>query len=155
MVNKKDNQQRVPTRDDIFRERANNYLVCFIDQCPLCSKCLRYLVGQYAVPDRPTYLAANPRNPQVGNEQCILFREDVRVTMKKGFKNMYLDMPGRMEKAIRRELIAWLGRNEYFQMRRGDRLITPEDQQLISSVCRKHGWNAPIVYDGEQEDFVW
>ena len=37
-------------------------------------------------------------------------------------------------------------------MRKGLRLISPEDQEVIAAVCRSHGWNGPLVYDGEQEE---
>ena len=39
-----------------------------------------------------------------------------------------------------------------FEMRKGLRLISPEDQEIIAAVCRSHGWNGPLVYDGEQEE---
>ena len=77
-------------------------------------------------------------------------------------------MPGRMESQIRHHLILTWGRKKYFEMRRGepggdkkyfemrrgDRLITPKQQQDIIEVCRHHGWSGPIVYDGEQEDWL-
>ena len=52
-------------------------------------------------------------------------------------------------------LIHIWGRKQYFEMRRGDRLITPEQQQDVVDCCRHHGWTGPIVYDGEVEDWDW
>jgi len=40
-------------------------------------------------------------------------------------------------------------------MRGGDRLITPEEQETIATICRLNGWTDPVVYDGEEEDWVW
>ena len=68
---------------------------------------------------------------------------------------MYYDMPGRMEKDIRWALISAFGRRQYFEMRKGDRLITPERQQQILDTCRRFGWQGPIIYDGEQEEWDW
>ena len=42
--------------------------------------------------------------------------------------------------------------NANFEMCKGLRLISPEDQEVIATVCRSHGWNGPLVYDGEQEE---
>lgn len=39
-----------------------------------------------------------------------------------------------------------------YEMLKGLRLISPEDQEIIAAVCRSHGWNGPLVYDGEQEE---
>ena len=64
-------------------------------------------------------------------------------------------MPGRVEHNIRQELIWHFGRTQYFEMRNGKRLISPEDQEVIAAVCRSNGWNGPFVYDGEQEDWTW
>ena len=60
-----------------------------------------------------------------------------------------------MEHHIRWQLIACFGRRQYFEMRKGDRLITPAQQQTILNVCRANGWQGPIIYDGEQEDWLW
>ena len=67
----------------------------------------------------------------------------------------YVDMPGRMEHNIRQELIWTFGRSQYFEMRNGKRLISPEEQETIAAVCRSHGWIGPLVYDAEQEDWLW
>jgi len=75
--------------------------------------------------------------------------------MKSGFRNMYYEMPGYMERGIRHLLIQIFGRKRYFEMRKGDRLVTPEQQEQITSACRYFGWKGPIIYDGEQEDWLW
>ena len=41
-----------------------------------------------------------------------------------------------------------------FEIRKGLRLISPKDQEVIAAACRSHGWNDPLVYDGEQEDWT-
>ena len=84
-----------------------------------------------------------------------MFRENVRMVMKRGMTRLYDDMPQRIAFRIRHTLIAWWGRKRYFEMRRGDRLLTPELQQDVASACRQHGWQGPVVYDGEQTDWLW
>ena len=140
---------------DIMREKVSGYLVCFIDGCPLHKTCLRWVVGQYANQQTIAYTAINPRNPMMGNDSCPKYREMVRVKMKRGMTQFYHEMPGFMERDIRNSLIAHFGRTRYFQMRKGEQLITPEDQQFIAQVCQKHGWTAPLIYDGEDEDWLW
>ncbi len=142
-------------QEAVFREKAASYLVCFIDQCPLRQECLRWLTGQYVNPSPPTYKSVNPRNLEHGGEQCKMFRKNERVMMKRGFKNMYHDMPGYMESMIRSLLITKWGRKQYFEMRKGDRLITPSQQLDVTRICKKCGWTGPVVYDSEQEDWLW
>jgi hypothetical protein len=52
--------------------------------------------------------------------------------------------------------VVWhFGRTQYFEMRKGLRLITPDDQEIITDSCHRYGWNGSLVYDGEQEDGLW
>ena len=156
MKTKKENQkQATPSQEEVFREKTHNYLVCFIESCPLKEQCLRWLVGQYADTMPFAQNSINPRNPQIGGEQCAKFRPNIRVVKKQGMTNFYYDMPGHMEHSIRQELIYAFGRTQYFEMRKGLRLISPDDQEVIAAVCRSHGWDGPFVYDGEQEDWLW
>ena len=125
--NSKENEEA-----DLMRRKAENYLVCFIDGCPLHETCLRWVVGQYVDQGLVSHISVNPRNPRMGGEGCPMFRDSVRS-----------------------ELIAYFGRRRYFLMRRGDKFIYPADQQVIEQTCRRHGWMAPLVYDGEEEDWQW
>lgn len=143
------------TEEKVFREKANHYLVCFLDRCPLSQRCLRFLVGQYASASPLAQSAVNPLHPKVQTADCPLFRPNVRVMNKKGMKRFYHDMPGYMEYDIRRQLIRLFKRTYYFEMRRGERPITPADQQKIAAVCRQCGWKGELNYDGEEEDWVW
>lgn len=60
-----------------------------------------------------------------------------------------------MERRVRGLLILWWGRKKYFEVRKGQRLITPEMQQDIEDACHHHGWQGPIKYDGEEESWLW
>ena len=156
MKAKKDNQpQSAPSQEEVFREKVHHYSVCFIESCPLKEQCLHWLVGQYADMMPFVQTSMNPRNPQIGGEHCVKFRPNVRTTKKKGMTHFYFDMPGRIEKAIRQELIRHFGRTQYFEMRNGTRLISADDETAIAAICRSHGWNGPFVYDGEEEGLQW
>ena len=84
-----------------------------------------------------------------------MFRKNQRVVMKRGLTHLYDDMPARIEKRIRQLLIQFWGRKKYFETRKGERLITPEMQEDVVDACRHHGWEGPIVFDGEEEDWIW
>ncbi len=151
----KKQQQTAQSQEEIFRERVHHYAVCFIESCPLKDQCLHWLVGRYADTQPFVQMSMNPRNPQIGGEHCVKFRANVRTVKKQGMTHFFLDMPGRVEYSIRQELIKTFGRTQYFNMRNGKRLISPEDEETIAAVCRTHGWNGPFVYDGELEDVAW
>ena len=138
-----------------MKDKVDHYTICFIDTCPLHRHCLRWLVGRYADSSKDVYLSVNPHNPLMNSDSCPMFREDIRVMKKKGFTRMYYDMPGHMEYKIRRQLIDKFTRKHYFQMRKGERLITPDEVKVIEQVIRANGWQGPINFDAEEEDFLW
>ncbi len=149
------NLATIQSEEDILREKVSSYLVCFINECPLRGHCLRYEVGRYASTLPMAQTSVNPLHPKMGTEDCPMYREHRRVMMKWGLTRFYYDMPGRIEHAIRGYLIAAFGRKIYFEMRKGERLITPEQQQVIADACRHYGWTGDLVYDGEQEEYEW
>ena len=142
-------------QEEIFRKKARHYTTCYIDHCPLHEQCLRWLVGQYTYPVPFVCTCVNPYHPKAGTAECEMYRNSKRVLMKRGMTKMYLDMPRRMETNIRNQLIGCWGRKHYYQMRRGDRPINPDEQQDVIDTCRLNGWTGPIVYDGEQEEWQW
>ena len=148
-------KNQLSREEEDFRKKARNYLVCFMDNCPLHEQCLRWLVGQYADPTLISYNAINPHNPKMGGEQCEMFRKKQRAIMKRGLTHLYDDMPGRMEHRIRALLILLWGHKKYYEVRKGERLITPEMQNDVEDSCRHHGWTGPFIYDGEEEDWLW
>lgn len=143
------------TEADIFREKAESYLVCFNGQCPRCESCLRYLVGKFAKEQPMALIAVNPRHPQVATSECPMFRHREQVMMKRGLTHFYDEMPGRLEHIVRHNLIAAFGRKYYFEMRKGERLITPENQNCIADICRSLGWTGELHYDREQLSYDW
>ena len=142
-------------QEQLLEKAKGHYLVCFIEHCPLHSHCLRWLVGQHADTFPVSLTVVNPRHAGIGTEQCEMYCSDERVTMKYGLTRLYDDIPARKATAIRHQLIERWGRKFYFQMRRGDRPITPAQQQDVADVCRSCGWTGPIVYDAEDSDWQW
>jgi len=142
-------------RAEAFRKKAYHYLVCYMENCPLHDECFRYQVGQFADTEPLARTAVNPLHEGVATTDCPMFRPEQRAVVKFGLTRLYDDMPHRIEKAVRNRLIALFGFRAYYQMRGGDRPINPEQQQIIADTCRQNGWEGPVVYDGEDEDWDW
>ena len=140
---------------DALRAKAKHYLVCFNNGCGRHAECLRWKVGMYVDDNEMTRIAVNPRCREVQNGECSLFRPCVKTVMKRGLTHFYDGMTSRQEHQVRQLLIARFNRKVYYQMRKGQLLIAPEEQHDIEAVCRQCGWTGPFNYDGEAEDYVW
>ncbi len=143
-------------QQEIFREKAVNYLVCFNNHCPLHGRCLRYDVGQAADPKLLAVSAVHPNYEHAEDGQCDLFRDHTPQRMNVGMKlHFYTNMPAHVAVAIKKRLIARNCRATYYQYHNGRRPITPDYLAFIEQVCREEGWTGPLTFDGETEDYVW
>ena len=143
------------TEKEIFSHKAPNYLLCFINECPRRAACLRWLVGQELQSNDYNILSVNPMHPEVKANKCALYREKKHVRYAKGMMHFYDEMTRSQEVGIKHRLIVHYGRRQYYEYRRGERLISPEMQAFIGQVCKEHGYTKEPHYDGWQDDYAW
>lgn len=143
------------TEKEVFSHKAPNYLLCFINECPRRATCLRWLVGQELQSNEYNILSVNPMHPEVKANKCALYREKKHVRYAKGMMHFYDEMTRSQEIGIKHRLIVHYGRRQYYEYRRGERLISPEMQAFIGQVCKEHGYTKEPHYDGWQDDYAW
>ena len=98
----------------------------------------------------------NPRYQDVATERCPMFRSREKVKMAKGMTRIFTDdMPRRVEKYVRQQLIARYNRTYFFEYRNGKFLIPPAMQEEIRGLFRQAGWNGEVTFDGFVEDYDW
>ena len=143
------------TEKEVFSHKAPNYLLCFINECPRRATCLRWLVGQELQSNEYNILSVNPMHPEVKANKCALYREKKHVRYAKGMMHFYDEMTRSQEIGIKHRLIVHYGRRQYYEYRRGERLISPEMQAFIGQVCKEHGYTKELRYDGWQDNYAW
>ena len=143
------------TEKEVFSHKAPNYLLCFINECPRRASCLRWLVGQELQSNEYNILSVNPMHPEVKANKCALYREKKHVRYAKGMMHFYDEMTRSQEIGIKHRLIVHYGRRQYYEYRRGERLISPEMQEFIGQVCKEHGYTKELRYDGWQDNYAW
>ena len=144
-------------KKELLMEKAKNgYTVCYVDECPLRSQCLRWLAGQYVPHTYSSYMCVNPHFEGVATINCPMFRNDQKVRFAKGMMNIFTsDMPRRVEPAVRYGVIRQTNRTYYFEYRNGSRLIPPALQESIRDLFRNNGWTGEVTFDGYVEDYDW
>lgn len=142
-------------KEQLFREKANSYVGCFSDTCPLRAHCLRSQIRPYLPKDNLATTSINLCNPKIQTKNCPMFRSDEPVRMPYGLKNLYHDMPGWMEKAIKHDLIRRYSRKRYYEYHNGTRLITPDIEGILRQVLLAHGWNQEPLFSGYKEEYIW
>ena len=141
----------------IINEKAQNgYMVCYQDQCPLRTQCLRWQVGQHVPNTHSSYWCVNPHFEAVETNECPTYRSDQKARFAKGMTHIFTsDMPKRVESAVRYGVIGLTNRTYYFEYRNGSRLIPPALQEAIRDLFRENGWKEEVQFDGYVEDYDW
>ena len=63
----------------LIKKAKEGYTVCYIEECPLRTQCLRWLAGPYVPHDHSTYRCVNPHFEGVASAECPLYRNDQKV----------------------------------------------------------------------------
>ena len=114
IMSKTRNQQ--PTREDIFRQKAETYTVCFSSTCPNREHCLRSLLRAYTPHDKLVCTSINLNHPMTQQTDCPMYRNDQTVRMAQGFMDIFYDVPGHLEVSIKKRHLlrcAWPSRGEH------------------------------------------
>ena len=141
--------------EKLFAEKARNYVVCMVSDCALSDHCLRHRLSQYVPTSKHLVTCINPRWEKRRADQCSQYRDDRKVRMAVGMMHMLDRLPALVVLPVRKALIAQFSRTGYYAMRKGERLITPADQELITEVFRSHGIDEAPQYDGFVDDYWW
>ena len=137
-----------------FENVPNNWAVCFNNDCPLKEQCLRYQAA-ITVPDGVCYgMSVWPQAYK--NGQCRMFAEIKTVTMAWGFSQLYKDLRHEDYKEIRTRMEDHFGRaGNYYRYNRGEKLLTPADQQWIQQLFARYGYTADVVFDHYESRLVF
>lgn len=127
---------------------------CFLSDCPRREACMRYQAG-LRVPEEKTELqCVLPRVLQM--EKCPQYLPIRKVRTAYGFTNIFREVKEKDLKAMKKELASYLGcKSTFYNYRKGERPITPQQQEWISEMFRRYGYTGELQYDKYKETYVF
>lgn len=143
------------SRDQIFREKARTYAVCYKADCAKRDTCLRWILNDYVPTDTLVKHCVNIRNTQVASGECPMYRNSEPRLMPTGIQTAYYDMPGRIERSIKNALIAAFSRKRYYEYHNGTTPMTPDVEQLVRQTFIDHGWTEEPHFMKYVEEYEW
>ena len=137
-----------------YYQAPHDWAICFQDDCPLKDTCLRHAIARLA-PDSLTHHSIVLPAARHG-DRCSLFATKEPVQFARGMKSL-LPRAARGELRLLREgLYAIFGStSRYYLFREGKYPITPQQQQSIQALFRRHGINSAPHYDSIIEEFYF
>lgn len=120
--------------------------LCFCDGCPQHEQCLRYQAGQY-VPNGLTWgPAVYPSAYRSG--PCRHFKQIRTIRAAYGFDPLFREVKHKDYTPLRDRMKAYLGgHGTYYRYNRGERMLTPEQQEWILALFRRYGYDGDLHFE--------
>ena len=139
------------SKEPQYETMPEHYLLCFNDKCVLADECLHRLAARSGRQKDEVVTAVNP--VRCSGKSCRYYKPNKVATMAYGMKDSFHEVKADHIASLRNVLIHHFGRGSYYLRRNGLRPITPKEQQFISSVFRKFGYEAK--FDRMEDETEW
>lgn len=131
-----------------------NFTLCLNAECPLAERCLHQMVRRMIPTDELVLHVYNPEAVK-GGENCKFFRALKLDRYAKGFSRFQEEMVPRQYAVFSRSLMHYFGRNPYYERRRGERSLSPAEQEVVLQALRKAGIEEDLEFDGYEYRINW
>jgi len=130
-----------------YADAPKSWYNCFNSACPKAGECMHFMTGKN-VPDDVTL--GNAIYPNAcKNGECRFFKQIRMMRGAYGFNTMLNDLKRKDEELLRGMITDYLGSNTtYYKFNRGEKLLTPEQQEWILALFRKYGYTGEKEFEG-------
>ncbi|MDR0891987.1 MAG: DUF6078 family protein [Mediterranea sp.] len=129
-----------------------NFIYCLNQQCPRSGECLRYLLSAHETEQEDALTIVSPA---LAMRPCRFYAPDRKVSFALGITEFYDLIPRKAAHAIKQKLIAIFSRTTYYRWKRRERLIYPQEQDIILQILREANVSTPPHYDEYIEQYDW
>lgn len=138
-----------------FSQVPCNYTLCLNQQCPKASTCLRQLIEQETTDSTKYLVIINPKHLSTLTGECPYYRCSTKVHFAKGFIKLLDSLSNNQVRNIVPLLIGQFSRRTYYRIRKGERLLSPAEQQKILNILKRCGVTGKQEFDAYVEEYEW
>ena len=128
-----------------FAAVPKRYTLCYHEGCPLHENCMRFFTAAHAPENLEVRRCVLPTAEKNGH--CRWHDPIETVTMAEGFTGLYDKVLKDDYTPMRKRITAYLrGVKQYYQYMRGERPLSPAQQQGLQQIVRDFGydWDVPF-----------
>jgi hypothetical protein len=130
-----------------FRNVPKTWQVCFLSECPVKEQCLRQLAASNLPADRDWGAAVYP-TMRCNEKGCRLFATGEAKRMAWGFNTLFSEVKAKHENVLRLAMKNYLhGHAAYYRYNRGEKLLSPEQQDWIVQLFQSMGYHDGLEFD--------
>ena len=131
------------------------YPLCSNNTCSNANTCLHQLAEQSFSDTYQTCVYLNPKMLAKIDGACSYYKSNTKVKYAKGMMNMLNDMPHKQMKGFVRSLKENFSSRTYYRMRKGERLLSPSEQEQVIQLAESNGANIVQVFDEYVLKYQW
>ena len=136
-------------------EVPTSYTLCIKSDCPKAAVCLRHKATLMIPADVMKWSILSPAYLAQTEGECPHYRTAEKVKYARGFVRMMSALTVKQAHVVKDSIVATFGMNMYYRMRRGERLITPTEQEAIYQMLEQQGITTRPEFDAYIEDYLW
>ena len=130
-----------------YADAPKSWYNCFNSACPKAGECMHFMTGKNVPADVTLGNAIYPNACK--NGECRFFKQTRMMRGAYGFNSMLNDLKRKDEELLRGMITDYLGSNTtYYKFNRGEKLLTPEQQEWILALFRKYGYTGEKEFEG-------
>jgi hypothetical protein len=132
----------------------DGWALCFNEECSRHEQCLRWKAGRLTPEDMVAGRCVMPQALKDGSCRCFATAEKAK--MARGFSHIYDLVLKSDYTRLRKSMTSMLsGKRYYYEYMRGERLLSPEKQEIIRQLFTAHGYGHCVEFDDYKEAYVF
>ena len=139
----------------IKKDSIMDYAVCPLASCKKSSTCIRHAAYIKAQAEKDIYDILNTSKFTTSDAGCKHYLTPVKLRMARGFKTIYETLP-KCNSHYFWTRTFFASETSWYRAKRGDLLLTPDEQNILLEAFRAHGADISVGFDGyvEKEVFI-
>lgn len=137
-----------------YNSVPKNFGLCLNAQCKRADKCLRYQASKF-IPEDTLYVRVLNPNRKLTGKKCTEFIDDTPVKYAYGWSKMFDKLVHEDAVAIKNDLLYSFGKNMFYRLKRYERPFTPQAQDFVRKVFKRHGVTNEPEYDLYKHEYNW
>lgn len=138
-----------------FSQVPHGYPICLNRKCTQAGACLRQLIELSVPADIQCWTILSPTYLASLEGACPYYRSATKVRFAKGFIRLLEDLPYNQMRTVIAHLTRYFGQRTYYRVRKGERLLSPAEQQKVLSILGKYGVSGSPEFDAYVEEYDW
>lgn len=131
------------------------FLMCLNRECSKSDNCLRQLVERSVPQEIERWNIVSLKYLAALTDDCPYYKAAEKVRFAKGFIQMLENLPYKQMQLAVHRLMDFFGRRMYYRVRKGERLLSPAEQQNIQNILGSCGVSQPQKFDAYIERYEW